>query len=100
MDKNLAYLKEKLLTILPKTNQFTIELKLQVIMKLHKALNYTMTEDDFKDICEYCYEILDVLEKLSVGDCFIKGLLCYEIAKHKVQLAKLSPSINVSKNSL
>lgn len=49
-----------------------------------------MNENDFEDICQYSYDILDVLEKLSVGECYIKGILCYELAKAKIQKAKLN----------
>jgi hypothetical protein len=80
------------LTILPSNNQFTVELKLQIILKLQKQENYEMLEEDYHDIIGYCFEILEILENLTAGECFIKGLLFYEIAKAKINIKKLTSS--------
>lgn len=90
MSNNLTYLKEKISTILPKNNQFTIELKLQIILKLQKDETYTMKVEDLNEICRYCCDTLEVLDKLKAGECFIKGLLYYEIAKTKVKIAEVN----------
>lgn len=92
MVNNRKYLKEKLLTILPQPNQFTIELKLQIILKLQKEASYVMLEEDYQDICQYCFDVMEILEKLKAGECFIKGILSYEIAKAKINIGKLNPS--------
>lgn len=97
MSDNSKYLKNKVLAILPKNNQFAVELKLQIILKLQKDENYTMTEEDYEDVCEYCYDVLAILESLSAGECFIKGVLCYEIAKAKISIAEKNASKPIDK---
>lgn len=83
------YLKEKLSTILPASNQFTIEVKLQIILKMKQEENYVMNVEDYEDVERYCYDVLDVIEKLTVGECFVKGLLYHEIITAKMKLAEL-----------
>lgn len=92
MSNNKEYLNNKLATILPKSNQFAVEMKLQIILKLQKDDSYKMVEEDYYDICQYCYDILQILENLVAGECFIKGILCYEIAKAKINLAEIKSS--------
>lgn len=88
MSDNNKYLKEKLAAILPKENQFTIELKLQIILKLQKDENYRMEERDYHDIYQYCYDIINILDNLTAGESFINGILCYEMAKAKIKITE------------
>lgn len=83
------YLKEKLATILPASNQFTIEVKLQIILKMKQDVNYVMTLEDYEDIERYCCDVLSVIDRLSVGECFVKGLLYHELMTAKMKLAEL-----------
>lgn len=83
------YLKEKLSTILPASNQFTIEVKLQIILKMKQDPNYAMTLEDYEDIERYCFDVLRVIDRLSVGECFVKGLLYHELLTAKIKLAEL-----------
>ncbi|KAG5680405.1 hypothetical protein PVAND_009914 [Polypedilum vanderplanki] len=83
------YLKEKVSTFLPSTNQFSIELKLQVILKLKQDPNYVMNMEDYKDIEKYCYDVLEIIDRLSLGENFLKGILYHEIVVAKTKLAEL-----------
>lgn len=83
------YLKNKLLTFLPDSNQFAIELKLQIILKMKQESNYTMTIEDHQDIENYCENVLELINKLGMGECFVKGILYHEIAVTKLKLAEL-----------
>lgn len=87
------YLKEKLSTILPASNQFTIEVKLQIILKMKQDPNYVMTSEDYEDIERYCYDVLRVIDLLTVGECFVKGLLYHEILTAKIKLAELRQQV-------
>lgn len=51
--------------------------------------NYEMTVESYADIICYCNDILDILEKLHAGECFIKGLLLYELASSEIKLAEI-----------
>ena len=51
--------------------------------------NYEMTIDSYLDIICYCNDILDILRKLNAGECFIKGLLLYELASSEIKLAEI-----------
>jgi SET domain len=83
------YLKEKLSAILPASNQFTIEVKLQIILKMKQDPNYVMVLEDYEDVERYCLDVLDVIDRLSVGECFVKGLLFHELMTAKMKLAEL-----------
>jgi hypothetical protein len=87
------YLKTKLSTILPASNQFTIEVKLQIILKMKRDQNYVMTLEDYEDIERYCYDVLAIIDRLSCGECFVKGLLYYELLTVKVKLAELKGQV-------
>lgn len=83
------YLKDKLSAFLPPSNQFTIEVKLQIILKMKKDPNYEMTLEDYVDIETYSSDVLKIIDRLKVGECFVKGLLYHEILKAKIKLAEL-----------
>lgn len=87
------YLKEKLSKILPASNQFTIEVKLQIILRMKQDPNYEMTSEDYEDIEQYCYDVLEIIDRLAVGECFVKGLLYHEILTAKVKLAELRDQV-------
>lgn len=84
------YLKEKLPTFLPVTNQFCVELKLQIILKMKKELANDLTIEDHLDVERYCYDVLRILETLDCGECFVKGLLYYELITVKLKIAELT----------
>lgn len=81
------YLKDKLSTILPASNQFTIEVKLQIILKMKQDPNYVMTLGDYEDIERYCLDIFSIIDRLSVGECFVRGLLYHELLTAKMKIA-------------
>ncbi|CAO1397800.1 unnamed protein product [Diamesa hyperborea] len=83
------YLKEKLWKIMPPSNQFTIEVKLQIILKLKQDVDYTMSLEDYQDIEQYCYDVLDIITRLKAGECFVKGLLYYEMVKTKLKILEM-----------
>lgn len=83
------YLKEKLSNFLPDSNQFTIELKLQIILKMKKESDHIMTIEDYQDIEKYCLNVLHIIDKLTMGECFVKGILYHELATTKIRLAEL-----------
>lgn len=80
------YLKSKLVNITQKNNQFMIEVKLQLILKMKSEILSETTEENCNDIISYCRDVLDVLEKLKAGECFIKGMLLYELASAEIKL--------------
>lgn len=83
------YLKEKLPTFLPDSNQFVIELKLQIMLKMKKEQNYIMSNEDYQDIERYCENVLEIIDKLELGECFIKGILYHELITTKLKLSEL-----------
>lgn len=87
------YLKEKLSNFLPDTNQFTIELKLQIILKMKQETDYVMTIEDYQDIEKYCQNILNTIDQLTMGECFVKGILYHELAVTKIKLAELQGEV-------
>jgi hypothetical protein len=89
MDVVNKYLKEKLNAILPKTNQFCIEVKLQIILKMKQQKTIVMTLEDYLDVEKYCYDVLTIIESLGCGECFVKGLLYYELLNVKLKIAEL-----------
>lgn len=96
------YLRTKLSTILPASNQFTIEVKLQIILKMKQDPNYVMTLEDYEDIERYCYDVLEIIDRLKCGECFVKGLLYHELLTAKVKLAEVRGQVfdDVSLSSL
>lgn len=82
-----CYLKDKLSTILPASNQFTIEVKLQIILKMKQDPNYSMTLGDYEDIERYCLDIFSIIDRLSVGECFVRGLLYHELLTARMKIA-------------
>lgn len=87
------YLRTKLSTILPASNQFTIEVKLQIILKMKQDPNYVMTLEDYEDVERYCYDVLDIIDRLRCGECFVKGLLYHELLTAKMKLAELKNQV-------
>lgn len=87
------YLKDKLSLILPASNQFTIEVKLQIILKMKQDPKYEMTLEDYEDIEQYCLDVLRIIERLTVGECFVKGLLYHELLTAKMKLAELKSQV-------
>lgn len=83
------YLKEKLSKIIPDTNQFTIEVKLQIILKMKQDENHQMSIEDYEDVEKYCYDVLKIINQLRAGDCFVKGLLFYELMKSKLKITDM-----------
>ncbi|CRL02052.1 CLUMA_CG015278, isoform A [Clunio marinus] len=83
------YLKEKLSNILPSSNQFTIEVKLQIILRMKQDPNYVMTLEDYEDVERYCNDVLFIIDRLAVGECYVKGLLYHELLTAKMKLVEL-----------
>uniref|UniRef100_A0A182MJM8 SET domain-containing protein n=1 Tax=Anopheles culicifacies TaxID=139723 RepID=A0A182MJM8_9DIPT len=81
----IDYLNDHIVKFLLPTNQFTVELKLQAIKKIQPDRPLSELREKEK----YCLEILDVLERLNYGECFVKGVLCYELFVTRVTIAKL-----------
>jgi hypothetical protein len=84
------YLKTKLLTFVPETNQFVIEVKLQIILKMKQEKDYEMTLEDYQDVEKYCYDVLKIIENLGTGESFVKGLLFYELVTAKIKIFELT----------
>lgn len=80
------YLKDKLLKIVTATNQFVIEVKLQIILKMKQEENYEMTLEDYGDVEQYCYDVLEIMKHLGTGECFVKGLLFNELINTKLKV--------------
>lgn len=76
----IDFINEKIPKMCPPSNQFVIELKLQVIWKMGK------TKEDLTDTqrgtkIQYCKDILNILEKLNAGQCTMQALLEEELSK-------------------
>ncbi|XP_052868645.1 SET domain-containing protein SmydA-8 isoform X1 [Anopheles cruzii] len=71
----IGYLNDHILKFLLPTNQFIVELKLQAIKKIQPSRPLV----ELREKERYCLEILDLLDRLKYGECFIKGILCYEL---------------------
>lgn len=81
----VEYLSDHVSKFLLPCNQFTVELKLQAILKIQDdaALELQVEKD------KYCREILEILRKLDYGECYVKGVLCYELFKVLMAIARL-----------
>ncbi|XP_058834483.1 SET domain-containing protein SmydA-8-like [Topomyia yanbarensis] len=79
----VQYLNDHVSRFLLPYNQFTVELKLQAIRKILQDAPMELLLEKEK----YCGEILAILAKLDYGECFVKGLLCYELFKVRTVLA-------------
>ncbi|XP_058445390.1 SET domain-containing protein SmydA-8 [Malaya genurostris] len=79
----VRYLNEQVPQFLTPCNQFTVELKLQAIRKIQQDASMELLLEKEK----YCGEIQAILAKLNYGECFVKGLLCYEQFKVRAALA-------------
>lgn len=83
-DYIVEYLNDHVAKFLPPCNQFTVELKLQAIRKIQgEAVLEQLLEKE-----KYCDEILEILAKLDYGECFVKGVLCYEMFKVRMAIAQ------------
>uniref|UniRef100_A0A182XYF9 SET domain-containing protein n=1 Tax=Anopheles stephensi TaxID=30069 RepID=A0A182XYF9_ANOST len=69
----IDYLNDHIVKFLLPTNQFTSDRPLAELREKEK----------------YCVEILDVLQRLNYGECFVKGVLCYELFVTRVTIAQL-----------
>uniref|UniRef100_A0A182TUI3 Uncharacterized protein n=1 Tax=Anopheles melas TaxID=34690 RepID=A0A182TUI3_9DIPT len=81
----IDYLNDHIVKFLLPTNQFTVELKLQAIKKIQSDRPLVELREKEK----YCLEILDILQRLNYGECFVKGVLCYELFVTRVTIAQL-----------
>ncbi|XP_058127021.1 SET domain-containing protein SmydA-8 [Anopheles ziemanni] len=81
----IDYLNDHLVRFLLPTNQFTVELKLQAIKKIQADRPVA----ELREKERYCVEILDILERLQYGECFVKGVLCYELFVTRVTLGQV-----------
>lgn len=86
----VEYLSDHVSKFLLPCNQFTVELKLQAILKIQDdaALELQVEKD------KYCREILEILRKLDYGECYVKGVLCYELFKVLMAIARLKEEVS------
>ncbi|XP_055523519.1 SET domain-containing protein SmydA-8 [Wyeomyia smithii] len=84
-DYIVQYLKEQAVRFLLPCNQFTVELKLQAIRKIQQDVSMELLVEKEN----FCGEILAILAKLDYGECYVKGVLCYELFKVRMVLAGL-----------
>lgn len=91
----IDYLNDHIVKFLLPTNQFTVELKLQAIKKIQSDRPLVELREKEK----YCLEILDILQRLNYGECFVKGVLCYELFVTRVTIAQLLNESEVSRGS-
>ncbi|XP_055586856.1 uncharacterized protein LOC129739429 [Uranotaenia lowii] len=81
----VEYLRDHVSRFLLPGNQFAVELKLQAIRKFQNAL---ATDEQLGEKRRFCEDILAILRQLDIGECFIKGVLCYELFKVRMVLAQ------------
>lgn len=79
----VGYLDDHVSKFLLPCNQFTVELKLQAIRKIQDDASLELLMEKEK----YCLDILEILAKLGYGECFVKGVLCYELFKVRMVVA-------------
>lgn len=48
-----------------------------------------MTLDNYLDIVQYCNDVLETIQKLDIGESFVKGWLLYESCASQISIAKL-----------
>ncbi|EAT40226.1 AAEL008032-PA [Aedes aegypti] len=81
----VEYMNEHVSKFLLPCNQFMVELKLQAILKIQDDATLELQMEKER----YCVEILGILEKLEYGECYIKGVLCYELFKVRMAIARV-----------
>nr|XP_023023428.1 protein msta-like [Leptinotarsa decemlineata]XP_023023437.1 protein msta-like [Leptinotarsa decemlineata]XP_023023444.1 protein msta-like [Leptinotarsa decemlineata] len=92
-----SFLTKKLTSMLPQYGEVIVELKYKMIWILGYKEGYQwkdLTMDLLKLKREYCQNILDLLKKLKIGQCHLRGLLLYE-AYLCLEEMKLRQSSNV-----
>lgn len=76
----IQYLNEKCTDFIPESNFVVIEAKLQVIARLSKSLE-DCGEESVGTKATYCQDILNIMDKLGLGDCVMRTYLEQEKAK-------------------
>ncbi|XP_065365191.1 SET domain-containing protein SmydA-8 [Calliphora vicina] len=76
----IEYLNEKCTSFIPESNYVVIEAKLQVIARLSKSVE-DCGEESVGTKAKYCQDILDIMDKLGLGDCVMRTYLEIEKAK-------------------
>lgn len=76
----IQYLNEKCSDFIPETNYVVIDAKLQVIARLAKSLE-DCGEESVGTKAKYCQDILDIMDKLEMGDCIMRTYLEVEKVK-------------------
>ena len=87
----VKYIQEHTPHILLPYNQFAVELKLTAI----KCIDGKKPLEENIEKEKYCVEILEMLNKLRYGECFIKGVLSYELFKAREAICSYRGELNV-----
>lgn len=78
----IQYLKEKCPSFIPESNYVVIDAKLQVIGRLSKSQE-DCGEESAGTKAQFCQDILDIMDKLGLGECVMRTYLETEKAKWK-----------------
>ncbi|KAI9590497.1 SET domain-containing protein SmydA-8 [Glossina fuscipes] len=76
----IIYLNEKSDSFIPNSNYVIIDAKLQVIARLSKSME-DCAQESAGVKAKYCQDILDIMDKLGLGDCVMRKYLEIEKAK-------------------
>uniref|UniRef100_T1PEE7 SET domain protein n=1 Tax=Musca domestica TaxID=7370 RepID=T1PEE7_MUSDO len=76
----IQYIKEKSSSFIPESNYCIIDAKLQVISRLSKSLE-DCGEESAGTKAQFCQDILDIMDRLGLGDCVMRTYLETEKAK-------------------
>ncbi|KAK9709468.1 SET domain [Popillia japonica] len=98
------FLDEKLSQLVPPTNQIAVELKYKLVWRLGYRPGYLWKELSLEYLERkeaICRELLELLSRLKVGQCKMRGLLLYELylCLQEKQRRGLNESIEINNNN-
>lgn len=76
----IEYLNDKSSSFIPDSNYVVIDCKLQIIARLSKSMEDCDAETAAVK-AKYCQDILNVMDKLGLGDCVMRSYLETQLAK-------------------
>ncbi|XP_017493212.1 PREDICTED: protein msta-like, partial [Rhagoletis zephyria] len=76
----ILYLRDKSASFIPDSNYAVIDAKLQVIARLAKRRE-DCGDDEVTAKAKFCEDILEIMDKLGLGDCLMRTYLETEKAK-------------------
>jgi hypothetical protein len=82
------FLRKNIRYVILESNYFIMEAKLAIVYRMLDTEKYKT--EDYLDQETYCWDILNILDRLRLGDCYLKGIICYCLFKIRERIYKLN----------